>query len=52
MLLLRCIGNLSHHFYDPSYTVGPGQMSISFLLDQNPNVASVGFGGALVERAE
>jgi hypothetical protein len=26
--------------------------SISFLLDQNPNVASVGFGGAVVERAE
>jgi hypothetical protein len=27
-------------------------MSISFLLDQNPNIASVGFGGAVVERAE
>jgi hypothetical protein len=35
-----------------SYTVGPAQMSISFLLDQNPNVAAGGFGGAVVERAE
>jgi hypothetical protein len=35
-----------------SYTVRAGQMSISFLLDQNPNLAAVGFGGAVVERAE
>ena len=30
------------YFYDRSHIPGPGEVSIPFLLDQNPNVASVG----------
>jgi hypothetical protein len=37
-------GFLTTFFYDRSYSAGPEEVSVPFLLDQNPDVASVGMG--------
>src|SRR4029077_207629 len=41
------IGNLNNLFFWSELYRRPGELSISFLFDENPNVASVGSGGAL-----
>ena len=41
-----CIGILNHLFFWPEPYRRTGGMSIVFLVDENPNVASAGLGGA------
>jgi hypothetical protein len=43
-----CIGILNHLFFWPEQYRRTGEMSIVFLFDENPGVASVGSGGAAV----
>ena len=43
-----CIGILNHLFFWPEPYRRTGGMSIVFLFDENPDVASVGSGGAAV----
>jgi hypothetical protein len=40
-----CIGILNHFFFWPEQYRRTGGMSIGFLFDENPNVASAGLGG-------
>src|SRR5262249_11972652 len=40
--------NLNHLFSGQSHSVGPGEMSIASLLNQNPNDAQVSLGSAAV----
>jgi hypothetical protein len=35
-------------FFDRSYIAAPAELSIVFLIDENPNVASAGLGGVVV----
>ena len=44
----RRIGILNHLFFWPEQYRRTGEMSIVFLFDENPNVASAGSGGAAV----
>ena len=39
------IGFLNDLFYGRSYSAGPGEVSIAFLLDEKPNVVPVGSAG-------
>ena len=48
MRALLCIGILNHLFFWPEQYRRTGGMSIVFLFDENPNVASAGSGGAAV----
>ena len=43
-----CIGILNHLFFWPEQYRRTGGMSIVFLFDENPDVASAGLGGAAV----
>ena len=43
-----CIGILNHLFFWPEQYRRTGRMSIVFLFDENPDVASAGSGGAAV----
>src|SRR5262249_35265708 len=43
-----CIGILNHLFFSPEQYRRTGGMSIVFLFDENPDVASAGSGGAAV----
>ena len=43
-----CIGILNHLFFWPEQYRRTGGMSIVFLFDENPDVASAGSGGAAV----
>jgi len=43
-----CIGILNHYFFWPEQYRRTGGMSIVFLFDENPDVASAGSGGAAV----
>ena len=43
-----CIGTLNHLFFWPELYRRTGRMSIVFLFDENPDVASAGSGGAAV----
>jgi hypothetical protein len=43
-----CIGNLNLYFFCPELYRQPGEVSIVFLVDENPNVASAGLGGVVV----
>jgi hypothetical protein len=45
-----CIGILNHLFFWPEPYRRAGGMSIVFLFDENPNVASAGLGGAVGSR--
>jgi hypothetical protein len=44
----NCIGILNHPFFWPEQYRRTGRMSIVFLFDENPDVASAGSGGAAV----
>src|SRR5262249_51311169 len=46
-----CIGILNHLFFWPEQYRRTGRMSIVFLFDENPDVASAGSGGAAVDGA-
>ena len=46
--MLSCIGILNHLFFWPEQYRRTGGMSIVFLFDENPDVASAGSGGAAV----
>jgi hypothetical protein len=46
-----CIGILNHLFFCTEQYRRTGGMSIVFLVDENPNVASAGSGGAAVGAA-
>jgi hypothetical protein len=46
------IGNLNHLFFWSELYRRPGELSISFLFDENPGVASIGSGGAAVGGAQ
>ena len=48
---LYCIGTLNHLFFWPEQYRRTGGMSIVFLFDENPDVASAGSGGAAVRGA-
>ena len=43
-----CIEILNHLFFWPEQFRQPGELSIVFLVDENPNVASAGSGGVVV----
>ena len=43
--LIVCIGILNHLFFWPEQYRRTGGMSIVFLFDENPDVASAGSGG-------
>jgi hypothetical protein len=45
---INCIGILNHLFFWPEQYRRTGGMSIVFLFDENPDVASAGSGGAAV----
>jgi hypothetical protein len=45
---MSCIGILNHLFFWPEQYRRTGGMSIVFLFDENPDVASAGSGGAAV----
>ena len=47
-LIVFCIGILNHLFFWPEQYRRTGGMSIVFLFDENPDVASAGSGGAAV----
>ena len=48
MISSICIGNLNHLFFWPEQYRRTGELSISFLFDENPDVASAGSGSAAV----